>query len=1562
MPPPQSTLCIWTNCPLAPSDPFARHTYTCVEGSDEDTVNGDWQGFVDVSVPGAFELFAEFSRYADGTLISAPPVVPEAGSTPVLSPTSGKPHVGYRRRSGAGPLFVVPPPAANRRGGMVRFVVQPELTVTLLRPLTPAEAAAAVRGRKGARWAKAVGGSGVALVSLVGSPEDGQAQRAPSGSGDDDTDSESDEDSEEDESFSSRSSEDTSGGDVLMMEGDLGTAMGHDHRSRGEDATRASGGSDGFGEDESEATKTPRFDLSAAAAAAAAGAGGGVLASGAAPVAAGPAPPAQGARRLCAAPHTTGTTADGTPVGLGGLSGSGLVPRTDSSTAALLPGLALPGIYLSAGGYKMSSGQRLPRYEAVTLPLPLEGITLQTQLTRCLGPIDGWLRYAPDPAGGMGGSGLSASPSVPVSVGATAPTGGSSSSSSSLPPLMLVGTLAEPLALRYNMLHFTPVQRLGGSHSAYSLSDQLCLEWEAFAGNGAVNGAVAKAKAGMAGWLEPLLSMSAQVTARAQLRSARSRTGSTTTSPAAQPALPGGGALSTPSKVAASGAPASLIGSQFDVTNLSTPGSSASHSGHASNSSSGGQLATGLPQHVISPSTAKVAAALAQATAEDASLLSSGTPSSAATGASSASSAVAVAAAERSLAEAKVWTHPLVEGAKMAVLRRMVTHLERHHGVLSMVDVVLNHTSTDSPWLRAHPEAAYSLRNSPHLRAAFELDEAVLRVSDAVTRGNVPGVTPDMRDAGAVAAVVDVLRHHSSLGLPATRLWEFYAVDTAGTVGAAAALTPGVDVTDEAEAAVADSDNVQGGDVSAHPPPAALFSKGVPPQTLSAERRFEIAACRTRAVADILAAFKSGGFDRGNGAPHVHAGDLERLAGALSAQPPPPPVEDAATRLRHPYKPTVAAPFGSPVYRSPSDAAVRFSGDATEVLGGDTPQATPVPHGHGAAPSEPVATGAFPYGRPSVGPTSTNVRHISVTDADVADLTGLALSVTPSGPGPERSPSPQPFRPRPDGGDAPAQLLQGNGSSRGTPSSAHGGAHEAWHPFASLRSWLRVVRRGAVGLAHLAHLDGNTSVRTSNGSGDSHAPPPPIGLPPRLPLSSSSSSGSEDGATGPDAPATFAQSARFAASPYVRSVNRSVHGDAESATPAPGRPADLASLSGGAFNDGSGGRFPVHIDLAKAIAALNTLPGVAIDPDAWVWPPLQGDVNLTCAEGANGKLGLLPSLYLIQRLVDTVNLGLYRRYDEDIGAALGAVTGTAAYQWLDVWHGKERLAPQRPLVFSYFTRVLQEDGQALPQKPETFLTPSKRVPSLPLQSAASPPPVHVLACNGFIWNGDPEIDFTLPLDAARTYAALVRAGTAEPQYVKRRPLDGSAATTPSAAGRRGGGAAGASGDGDGSDSESEGGSTPDVTRVDGAPDLDVPRTGGSKQQEGGGKRGPASAPESFLGESLLCMPPRVLSALRAAWDAGDWATVERVTTSAAEAEAARASGLGRQRPTASASAESFPTTRIDYDGVPHLRPDVIPPPLVASSTPYMRREIVIWGGAWGKTGVIRLSFTISAFF
>ena len=55
--------------------------------------------------------------------------------------------------------------------------------------------------------------------------------------------------------------------------------------------------------------------------------------------------------------------------------------------------------------------------------------------------------------------------------------------------------------------------------------------------------------------------------------------------------------------------------------------------------------------------------------------------------------------------------------------------------MLSMIDIVLNHTATSSPWLIKHPEAVYNMENSPHLRSAFLLDYLIKELSDEIAAG-----------------------------------------------------------------------------------------------------------------------------------------------------------------------------------------------------------------------------------------------------------------------------------------------------------------------------------------------------------------------------------------------------------------------------------------------------------------------------------------------------------------------------------------------------------------------------------------------------------------------------------------------------------------------------------------------------------------------------------------------------------------------------------------------------------------------------------------------------------
>ncbi|KAL3209220.1 hypothetical protein MRX96_009220 [Rhipicephalus microplus] len=101
--------------------------------------------------------------------------------------------------------------------------------------------------------------------------------------------------------------------------------------------------------------------------------------------------------------------------------------------------------------------------------------------------------------------------------------------------------------------------------------------------------------------------------------------------------------------------------------------------------------------------------------------------------------------------------------------------------MLSLTDVVLNHTANETAWLREHPECAYNLKNSPHLKPAFLLDVAIHCFSLEISTGK-------WASEGIPASItreehLDALRRVFDLNwLPLMQLHEFFTINVDGLV------------------------------------------------------------------------------------------------------------------------------------------------------------------------------------------------------------------------------------------------------------------------------------------------------------------------------------------------------------------------------------------------------------------------------------------------------------------------------------------------------------------------------------------------------------------------------------------------------------------------------------------------------------------------------------------------------------------------------------------------------------------------------------------------------------
>uniref|UniRef100_M3ZFB7 Glycogen debranching enzyme n=1 Tax=Xiphophorus maculatus TaxID=8083 RepID=M3ZFB7_XIPMA len=112
---------------------------------------------------------------------------------------------------------------------------------------------------------------------------------------------------------------------------------------------------------------------------------------------------------------------------------------------------------------------------------------------------------------------------------------------------------------------------------------------------------------------------------------------------------------------------------------------------------------------------------------------------------------------------------------------RLVEKLRMEWNMVSITDVVYNHTAANSVWIKEHPECGYNLMNSPHLRPAWVLDRAIWHLTTRVADGRYKekGLPSDITNECHLNALRRVFWEDM---FPQIKLWEFYQVNVENAV------------------------------------------------------------------------------------------------------------------------------------------------------------------------------------------------------------------------------------------------------------------------------------------------------------------------------------------------------------------------------------------------------------------------------------------------------------------------------------------------------------------------------------------------------------------------------------------------------------------------------------------------------------------------------------------------------------------------------------------------------------------------------------------------------------
>lgn len=104
-------------------------------------------------------------------------------------------------------------------------------------------------------------------------------------------------------------------------------------------------------------------------------------------------------------------------------------------------------------------------------------------------------------------------------------------------------------------------------------------------------------------------------------------------------------------------------------------------------------------------------------------------------------------------------------------VEEVVGRMEKEYSLLSLTDVVWNHTAPESVWLQEHPNSGYNLVTAPWLESAYVLDTALLEFGWQLESFKLP---TEIKTSDDVLLIMEGIKTHV---IAKIALWEFYAID-----------------------------------------------------------------------------------------------------------------------------------------------------------------------------------------------------------------------------------------------------------------------------------------------------------------------------------------------------------------------------------------------------------------------------------------------------------------------------------------------------------------------------------------------------------------------------------------------------------------------------------------------------------------------------------------------------------------------------------------------------------------------------------------------------------------